>query len=297
MHVGIVHHMAYPKLMSGRGPLLETLGELCEDDYFQAVEVTWYYDEEVRKEAVALAQLTGKRVIFNAQPLIIRRGLDLHHDDPHERTRALDWMKKALAQATEWKAEAFLVMSGSDPGEAKRSSAREQFVGALKELCEASRVQGGPPILLENYDRWPQGRNCLIGPTSEARSVVHQVISYFRRFGLALDLGHLPLLDEDPASAVQVAGPYLRYVHLGNCVKSDPEHPAFGDEHPSFATAGGANTLDDLALFLRALLEAGYLHRNGRNIVAFEIKPHGEETPRDVQEDAKRALDAAWKRL
>ena len=297
MHVGIVHYMVFPKLMSGRGPLCETLGLLCDDDYFQAVEVTAFRDEVERKEAAVLAEQARKRVIFGAQPVIVRRGLDLHDDRPHERTRALDLVKEALSEATEWHAEAFEVMSGPDPGEVGREDAREKLKGALKEICETSRVTNGPPVLLESYDRWTHGRNCLIGPTREARSVAHHVACYFPLFGLTLDLGHLPLLNEDPTEAVKMAAPYLKHVHIGNCVKSFPDHPAYGDEHPTFGTESGANTLDDVALFLRALLGVGYIRPGGTNIVSIEMKPYGDQTEQDVLDNAKGALDAAWRRL
>ncbi len=38
--IGIIHFMAYPEVMKGDGPIIETLGRLAADDYFDLVEVT-----------------------------------------------------------------------------------------------------------------------------------------------------------------------------------------------------------------------------------------------------------------
>ncbi len=297
MHVGIVHYMAFPKLETGKGPIMDTMSLLADDDYFQAVEVTRYRDEVMRKEAAVLLRHAGKRVVFGAQPMILRHKLDLNASVPAEHTRALDMVKEAMTEAAEWDAEGLVVISGPDPGEEQRAEARERLLGSLKELCEFSRTQDGPPIYLEPCDRVDFGSNCLIGPASEARSVAHGVVSYYPRFGLMLDLGHLALQGEDPAEAVRIAAPLLKYVHVSNCIMREDDHPAYGDEHPPFGIEGSENTVDDVALFLRALMEAGYLREGGDGIVSFEIKPLAGQQGQDAIDNAKSTLDAAWMRL
>ena len=297
MHVGIVHYMAFPRFEAGKGPIMDTMALLADDDYFQAVEVTRYRDEVMRKEAAVLLRHAGKRIVFGAQPVILRNKLNLNAEVPAEHTRALDMVKEAMTEAAEWGAEGLALISGPDPGEEKRAEARERLLGSLKELCEFSRTQDGPPIYLESCDRVDFGRNCLIGPTAEARGIAHGVVPYYPRFGLMLDLGHLALLGEDPAEAVRIAVPFLKHAHISNCVMRDDEHPAYGDEHPPFGTEGSENTVDDVALFLRALLEAGYLREGGDNIVSFEIRPLAGQQGRDAIDNAKSTLDAAWMRL
>ena len=36
MKVGLIHFMAYPQVMKGEGPILETLQKIAEDDFFTA---------------------------------------------------------------------------------------------------------------------------------------------------------------------------------------------------------------------------------------------------------------------
>ncbi|MDO9575117.1 MAG: sugar phosphate isomerase/epimerase, partial [bacterium] len=49
--VGLIHFMAYPEVIKGEGPILETLEEIAKDDYFDVVEVTWIKDQEIREKA------------------------------------------------------------------------------------------------------------------------------------------------------------------------------------------------------------------------------------------------------
>ena len=84
-------------------------------------------------------------------------------------------------------------------------------------------------------------------------------------------------------------------MHIGNCVKRHAGHPAYGDNHPVFGIAEGEVGVDELAEFLRRLIQAGYLSRETRRIVSFEVKPFGDQKPEDVIRNAKETLDAAWK--
>ena len=38
--IGLIHFMAYPSVMKGEGPVLETLDRILADDYFDVVEMT-----------------------------------------------------------------------------------------------------------------------------------------------------------------------------------------------------------------------------------------------------------------
>ena len=48
MKIGLVHSMAYPKTMKGKGPILETLQKIAADDFFTAVEISWIKDNKIR---------------------------------------------------------------------------------------------------------------------------------------------------------------------------------------------------------------------------------------------------------
>jgi len=297
MRVGLIHFMAFPELMSGEGPIVETVERICADDYFQTIEVTHIKDAEVRRRAIEVVRSSGKNVAFGAQPVLLSRKLDLNSLDPKARQIAVDAMRECLGEAIEWQAEGFAVLTGIDPGEEKREAAAAMLCASLKEICEISRRMDGPPVLLETFDRVPFGKNCLIGPTVEAASLARKVAGFYYNFGLLLDLSHLPLLGESPEHAIATAGAHLRHVHIGNCVMRDPEHPAYGDNHPIFGIAEGENGVDELATFLKALLDAGYIGEGMQNTVSFELKPFGNQTSEDVIANARETLDAAWSAL
>ncbi len=297
MRVGIVHFMAFPEVMTGGGPVEETVRRICEDDYFEAIEVTHVEDDAVRAGAAAVAREKDMAVYFGAQPMLLGRKLDLNHPDPEIRLAAVHAMSEALDEAIVWGAAGFAVLAGPDPGPEKRRTARVMLISSLKELCELSRRKGGPSVTLETFDRRPYGKNCLIGPTAEASDIAARVQPYFLNFGLMIDLSHLPLLGERPAQSVKTAGRCLKHVHVGNCVMRDATHPAYGDNHPAFGIPEGENGVEELAEFLKALLEAGYIGQDKRNVVSFEVKPFGDQTPEQTIANAKETLDAAWKKV
>jgi sugar phosphate isomerase/epimerase len=297
MSVGIIHFMAFPETGQGEGPVVETLKTLCDDEYFQVIEVTAIRDAAVRQRAIQLVRDSGKKAAFGAQPILLAGRHDLNSTEPRVRQAALDAVRAVIPQAKEWGACGLAVLSGPDPGEANRPLAKTMLCASLKELCEFSRRAGGPPVLLETFDRVRFGKNCLIGPTEEAAGIADRVYPYYRDFGLLLDLSHLPLLGETPDHALKTARQDLRHVHIGNCVLRDKSHPAYGDQHPMFGIPEGENGVNELAAFLKVLLEIGYIGDSKRNIVSFEVKPFGGQTSAQVLENAKETLDAAWKAL
>lgn len=315
--LGVVHFMLYPATMAGEGPVLESLTELAKDADLEAMEITHIADDGVRRRVRALIDAAGWTVAFGAQPVFLRRKLDLNAADPAARAEAVRVAKECVDEAAYLGAKSIAFLSGPDPvvagpapatGEAEvRASARARLVESLLEIC-AYAERAGLRVVLETFDR-EIDKKALIGPTGDAVLVARAVRREFPDFGLMLDLSHLPLLSETPEAALRTAGPYLVHAHLGNAV-TDPQSPLYGDAHPRFGVAGGANGRDDLTRFLRGLLECGYLAadaatatgcrhpgrpaRGERPVVSFEIKPVGDEDPQVLLAGAKRLLQAAW---
>lgn len=294
MSVGLVSFMAFPELLEGDGPAVEALERVCGDDYFGAVEVTAIHDRDVRRRAVSAVKDSGKRAFFAAQPILLRGGHSLNSQDPAARRAAVDACRRALDEAVEWGARDMAVVSGPDPGPERRELERSYLMASLKEICEYSRSCRGPAVVLETFDRAAFARNRLVGPTADAILVARRVAPYFARFGLLMDLSHLPLLEEEAEEALAAAAQYLKHVHIGNCVKRAPDHPAYGDEHPVFGVPEGENGKEELAAFMRALLKIGYIGPGGDAVVSFEVKPFGDQTGEDVIRNCRETLDAAW---
>ena len=115
MSVGIIHFMAFPEAGRGEGPIVETLKTLCDDEYFQVIEVTAIRDAAVRQRAIQLVGDSGKKVAFGAQPILLAGRHDLNSIDPRVRQAALDAVRAVIPQAKEWGACSLAVLSG--PGE------------------------------------------------------------------------------------------------------------------------------------------------------------------------------------
>jgi len=296
MKVGLIHFMAYPQVMKGEGPILETLQKIAEDDFFTAVEVSWIKDEKVRNKVKKLLEVSHLTVVYGAQPRLLVNNLNLNSFDEEERKRAVEEIKAGVREAYEIGAKSLAFLSGKDPGEGERDQASKLLISSIKEICEYAKSKGDLKIALEIFDR-EIDKKCLIGPANEARMVAEEVRKEFDNFGLMVDLSHLPLLNETPTQAIMPVKDYLVHAHIGNCILKDKKHPAYGDQHPRFGIAGGENDVEELKAFLRVLLDIGFLNHKNPPIVSFEVKPLAAESSEVVIANAKRVLKDTWARV
>lgn len=296
MKVGLIHFMAYPQVMKGEGPILETLQKIAEDDFFTAVEVSWIKDEKVRSKAKKLLEVSHLTVAYGAQPRLLVNNLNLNSFDEEERKKAVEEIKVGVREAYEIGAKSLAFLSGKDPGEGERDQASKLLISSIKEICEYAKSKGDLRIALEIFDR-EIDKKCLIGPVNEARKVAEAVRKEFDNFGLMVDLSHLPLLNETPTQAIMPIKDYLVHAHMGNCILRDKEHSAYGDQHPRFGIEGGENDVKELVAFLRVLLDIGFLNHKNPPIVSFEVKPLVGESSEVVIANSKRVLREAWTKV
>lgn len=294
--VGLIHFMAYPEVTRGEGPVLETLQKICEDDYFTLVEVTWIKDPEVRKQAADMIEQAGMKCAFGAQPTLLTQKLNLNDPDEAGRKEAVDQIKSSVDEAYEIGASGLGFLSGKDPGADSREEGLQLLLESVLEICDYAAEKGSMPIALETFDQLDCGKNTILGPTEDAVDFAEAVRSYYPNFGLMLDLSHMPMLNETPWKMLYTAKDVLAHVHIGNCVIRDPQHPAYGDEHPRFGVDGGENGVVELAEFLEALFKIGYLDGETPKPLSFEVKPIAayNEKSELVIANAKRALNKAW---
>jgi sugar phosphate isomerase/epimerase len=294
MKVGIVHFMAYPECMKGEGPVYDTITKIVEDDFFSAIEITWIKDRMERKRVRQLLASSHMTVGYGAQPCLLSQKLNLNHFDASERRKAVDQVKACIDEAVEVGAVAVAVLSGADPGE-RCDEAFGLLVGSVKELCGYAETKG-MRFMLESFDS-RYDKKCLIGPSKDALALCEAVRKEYKDFGIMVDLSHLPIQDEAPKQVFEtLTAANIAHIHIGNSVKMQG-HTAYGDQHPRFGLPGGENDSPQLAEFLRALFECGYLGPGRRPIVAFEVKPLPGETSGAIIAGAKRTLMEAWAQL
>ncbi len=293
MKVGIVQFMAFPETAKGEGPVLENMTKIAEDEFFGAIEITSIPDPKLRKQVARLLETAGLIVGFGAQPIELGGKLDLNSVDSATRKLAVDAMKKGIDEAAEIGAKRFAVLSGPYPGDDKAKAATDALVDSLGQLAGHAKGQGSIGLTLEVFDRTIDKKS-LIGPTSEGVAVSKAVRKSHPDFGLMIDLSHLPLQFETAEQSLSAAAEHLVHAHIGNAVLKDSKHQLYGDLHPRFSLAEGENGVPEVVEFLRMLYKIGYIGEGQQNIVAFEVKPYGDETSGAVIAQAKRTLMEAW---
>lgn len=298
-HVGLIHPMAYPEVIRGEGPILETLKKILDDEYFGAVEVTWIKDPTVRAEAAKMLRNAHVDVVFAGQPPLLTQKLDINAADPGDRQKAVDQCKDSVDQAYELGAKILALLSGPMPADGDKKAATDRLVDSLVQICKYAASKGGLVVSLETFD-FDIDKKCLVGPTAEAVEMAERVKAECPNFGLTVDLSHQPMLNESIKQMVSTAAPYLVHAHIGNAVLDQSAGPAYGDQHPAFGCASGENDVEEVIEFLRELVNIGYFKKSlptSMPVVSFEVKPLAGEDSDIVVAGAKRVLNEAWARL
>jgi len=290
MKVGIVQLMAFPG-----ADLVESIRKIAEDEFFGAIETASIPDDS-RAEVVKLLESSKLVVVYTGQAKLLGEKLNLNSPIPQQREAAISKMKPAVDEAYSLGAKQLAVLSGPAPTPDKYTQAKELLVDSLAQLCSYAQSKGNLGITMEIFDR-EYDKKCLIGPTEEGVQVAKEVRRHYPNFGLMVDLSHLPLLGESAEYAIKTARDYLTHVHIGNCVLKDKNHPVYGDKHPPFGIAGGENDVEEVKLFLKALMDIGYIGEGKQNVVSFEVKPLTGESSEVIIANAKRTLMEAWARL
>jgi sugar phosphate isomerase/epimerase len=286
--VGIVNFMAFP----GPYPVVEATAKIATDPFFGAIEITRVANPEDRARVAGMLAASHLEVGYGGQPVLLGAKHDLNSLDEAKRGAAVQEMKACVDEAYALGASRFAMLSGPDPGDEQRPAAMEALTRSLLEIIAHARERGQMNVVLEVFDR-AIDKKALIGSTEEAVAISRAVREKYPDFGLMIDLSHLPLQGEAIREALLTAKDHLVHVHIGNC-SLEKDNPAYGDLHPRFGIKGGSNDVPEVREFLRTLLEIGYIGEGKRNIVAFEVKPYGDETPEVVVANAKRTLLEAW---
>ena len=295
MKVGLIHFMAYPSVIKGEGPIEETFRKIALDDYFEVAEITWIKDPSVRKSVKKMIDTSHLEVAYGGQPRLLTTGLNVNDLDETGRHKALASLKEGIDEAYEMGALGFAFLSGKYSVD-KEEEAYQALVSSTKELCAYAKAKGNMKVALEVFD-FDIDKKSLIGPVALAKRYAAEITAEFDNFGLMVDLSHLPLLHETAAESLIPVKDYIIHAHMGNCVVKDASWPAYGDAHPRFGFPGGENDVDELVEYLRVLLSIGFLNKEKRPIVSFEVKPVGDEDPDLVVANAKRVLNLAWEKV
>lgn len=294
MKPGLVHFKAFPEVMGGQGPIVETLRKIAEDDFFTAVEIGPVKDTRERDKARQLLDASHMTVCYATQPTVLPQKLNPHSFDAAERKKVLRIIKGCVDEAYQLGASFIRVMSSKDPGDEKREEAKKLFVDFLQEICQYTKDNGDAIVTLKVFDR-DIDKEALIGKFIDARDVSKEVAGDFDNFGVLADLSHFPLLREKPEDAIPLVKDFFMHFHIGNCLMRDKKHIAYGDLQPRFGIPGGEIDTPDVRDYFRLLVKLGLLNKENPPVVSCEVRPLlAEETSGVIIANAKRVIREAW---
>ena len=295
MRLGVVHFKAFPGLEAGVGPLVETLEQICMDEFWTAVEIGWMKDFRVRNTASQVLKHSHLSVAYATQPKVLSNKFNLNSFDIKERNAAISAVKSCVDEAYQLGAEVVRLIAGKDPGDEQREEAKKLLVDSLQQVMEHGKIEGGDmKFTLKIFDRDIDKMN-LIGHAEDAVDVAKQLRPDYPNFGLLTDLSHFPLLNEKPEVSLPLLKDYLDSVHLGNCVFRDRRHPCYGDIQPRFGIEGGETDTPEVTEFFSALQDINFFDKPERPIVSAEVRPvmPGEKSE-IILANAKRVIRDAW---
>jgi L-ribulose-5-phosphate 3-epimerase len=212
----------------------------------------------LRDNALRCVVETGARFLLNPyrkhQPTLL-------DPDPMQRTRRLDFLKRAVDIAEVLDADAVSFWSGTPSDSAGEADWMKRLVAGCRELCTyAARrkvclaFEPEPGMFVDTMTRFAE---------------LHQAVNN-ARFGLTLDIGHLHCLGETPiVDHVRKWKDVLLNVHIEDMRRAVHDHLMFGEGEIDFKEV------------LAGLLEVGY-----EGGVHVELSRHSH----NAVETAKKAL-------
>jgi sugar phosphate isomerase/epimerase len=287
--------MAYPSTIKGEGPIEETIRKIAVDDYFDAIEITWIKNTEVRKKVKTMLDSSHLSIAYGAQPRLLTTGQNINDLDESKRIIAVNNIKEGIDEAIEMGAVGLGFLSGKYTEE-RKEEAYLALVKSTKDICAYAKSKGGLKIAHEVFD-YDIDKCSLVGPVDLAKRYAEEICAECDNFGLMVDLSHLPIIHETARQSLIPIKNCIIHAHMGNCYLRDKTNPAYGDAHPRFGYPGGENDVEELVEYLRVLMEIGYLDHDNRRFLSFEVKPVGDEDSDIVIANAKRVLNLAWAKV
>lgn len=293
--LGLVHHLLYPKCTTDREFHVNTLSQFVERQDIEALDCCIPYGEMYRNSGIIeKVKNCGKDVAY-ALHLFPARKISLSSLDIQEQEMTKLVLKDQIDMAAAIGATGFVFVSGADVPD-NRPAARAAFKEFCRWFCTELKKYN-IDALLEPFDRTID-KKFLYGPIDDCVELMKDLRSEgITNIGIELDMAHLPLMFEEFESAIERCAPYLKRIHLGNCVIKDTAHPLYGDMHPPMGLSGGEIDTPELTRILKKLYEVGYLDENNRKPLIMEMQPFPGKTVEFTVEETYKRLRNAWESI
>jgi len=291
--LGINHHLLFPAVTEDWDLHEQTLKKLAQMEIIEVLDIFLPLEAERQQRELDIIWACRKEVVYNTPLLGLAPEMNPHSSDPQVYQRTVQCALAHMEAAHRARASKMNIASGPDPGPSERPAAKARFVQFLCELGRGA-AEHEMQVLIEPFDR-SIGKNFLIGPTAEAAEIVERVHGEgVENVALMLDMGHVPLLDEDIHQAFRISAPYLHHTHIGSCVKRHPDNEFYGDKHPPWGLAEGECDVPEVVDFFDAAFEVGYLGSGQRATVSLEMQPYPDLSAEESIDIWLEKLEQAW---
>lgn len=285
--IGTIQWMSHPP---ADYDVLDSIKRISCDDYFDALEVTSFQDDGMRKKAKEMLEQAHMKVCYGAQPKLLGPGLNPNDLDEEGRKKAEKTLLEAIDEAEYLGAKGIAFLAGKWKEETKEE-AYAQLLKTTKKLCEYAAAKE-MFVELEVFD-FDMDKAALIGPAPYAAKFAADVRSTCNNFGLIVDLSHFPTTYETSKFVIQTLRPYITHFHIGNAVVKKG-CAAYGDQHPRFGFPESANDTPQLLDFFRVIKKEGFLVADNPYVLSFEVKPWSGEDGDLILAGTKRVINRAW---
>lgn len=285
--IGTIQWMSHPPASY---EILDSIKRISCDDFFDAIEVTRFQDDNTREKAKAMLEQAHMKVCYGAQPRLLGPGLNPNDIDEEGRKKAEATLLEAVEEAEYLGAKGIAFLAGKWTEETKKQ-AYEQLLKTTGTVCKYA-AQKGMTVNLEVFD-FDMEKAALIGPAPYAAEFAADMRKICSNFGLMVDLSHFPTTYETSKFVIRTLRPYINHFHIGNAVVKKGSE-AYGDQHPRFGFPESANDTAELLDFFRVLKEEGFLNSETPYMLSFEVKPWKEEDGDLVLAGTKRVINRAW---
>ncbi len=281
--VGTIQWMSFPV-----SDPMDSLREICRDDFFDAIEVKGYGDRNA--EAKALLDQSHLKVCYGAQPRLLGPKLNPNALDEEDRQKAEATLIAAVDEAEYLGAKGIAFLAGKWAPETK-DQAYAQLLKTTRAVCDYAAAKG-MNVELEVFD-YDMDKAALIGPAPYAARFAADMRTTHSNFGLLVDLSHFPTTYETSRFVVRTLRPYITHFHFGNAVV-EKGCDGYGDLHPRMGYPHSANDTPQLLDFLTVLKQEGFFDAENPYVLSMEVTLRPGEDEKTVLANTKRVLKRAW---
>ena len=290
--LGLVHHMLYARCLNDPEYHEKTLVEMAARTDIETFDCCLPYGAERQERLAQAIRASGKEHVVFATHLFPLRKLSFCSTSYSEQAQARMVIADMVRQSASIGATGFIFASGGPPAAEATAANKEAFYDFCCWLC-GELAPHGIDALLEPFD-FDFDKQFAFGPLDENLELARRVAAQHPNFGIELDVAHLPLMREDMLSSIRRSAPWLRRVHLGNCVMRDRGDPFYGDKHPPIGYPGGEIDTAQLVDVLGELLNVGFLDRDNRGDLVVELNPFPAMSEDASVADNFRRVNEAW---